>query len=478
MGSKTILAITALLGFAIAPGLVESSLAVAQPLAKCDATPPNPPVTTIAPQVPEDVCIPADSQIDFFEIDFFDDYSWRAFLALVWPAKEGQRGQPDVQVKLGAPGRRLVFETYKAGWEVFQPGGITPAAWNEYQRKESFAERATKNPCNLSDIKFGDLVLAAFSKFDNLAQAGFGELVGPLVAQNRTYARYLTGFNEVGFAQIALEKLYLFNNVKSKVFASGVITTKAAWIDMAGIEKPERYYTREAYLLDPESNTCTKKLVGLVGLHIVQKTPSRPQWIWSTFEHIDNVPPGEGSNKLAFNAGDEKPMPDENEINYPPPPQPPNPFNVIRKKPIHSRTQETNARYRQALQDAGAPWQFYQLVMTQWPRHPNDPSKDGKPNNTVPGTGADTSFANTTLETFDQTSINTGCMNCHNQARKDADFIYSLLTRAWLSPEQPPGPAAPPPPAAESSRMLTVPAAQLDVFRELKALMESGRGSR
>ena len=28
----------------------------------------------------------------------------------------------------------------------------------------------------------------------------------------------------------------------------------------------------------------------LVGLHIVYKTPSRPQWIWSTFRHVDNVP--------------------------------------------------------------------------------------------------------------------------------------------------------------------------------------------
>ena len=30
--------------------------------------------------------------------------------------------------------------------------------------------------------------------------------------------------------------------------------------------------------------------VGLVGLHIVHKTFWAPQWVWSTFEHIDNVP--------------------------------------------------------------------------------------------------------------------------------------------------------------------------------------------
>jgi hypothetical protein len=29
--------------------------------------------------------------------------------------------------------------------------------------------------------------------------------------------------------------------------------------------------------------------VGLVGFHIVIKTPQRENWIWSTFEHVDNT---------------------------------------------------------------------------------------------------------------------------------------------------------------------------------------------
>ena len=31
-------------------------------------------------------------------------------------------------------------------------------------------------------------------------------------------------------------------------------------------------------------------LVGLVGLHVVQKTKQLPQWMWATFEHVDNAP--------------------------------------------------------------------------------------------------------------------------------------------------------------------------------------------
>ena len=46
----------------------------------------------------------------------------------------------------------------------------------------------------------------------------------------------------------------------------------------------------DAMVLDPVTNTCKLQKMGLVGLHIVQKTPIRPQWVWSSFEHIDNVP--------------------------------------------------------------------------------------------------------------------------------------------------------------------------------------------
>jgi len=35
---------------------------------------------------------------------------------------------------------------------------------------------------------------------------------------------------------------------------------------------------------------CLERTLGLVGIHIVHKTTSRPQWIWTSFEHRDNVP--------------------------------------------------------------------------------------------------------------------------------------------------------------------------------------------
>lgn len=398
---------------------------------------PNPPAVVItSSQVPADVCIP-----DGFNenpIQFFDDFSWRSFLALVWPAQQGQRGTPDTTQTISGPGPR-VFETYKSSWEIFHRDGSAPAAWDTY-------EAAQFNACNQS-VQFGDLIIASFSKFADIGQADFGELVGPLVAQNMTYTRYLTSFNKTEFDQIDTNKWYLRANLgtsaKPLFFDNGAIDVKSAWIDMTNIAHPERYYTRDAWVMDPATNVCSKKKIGLVGIHIVQKTPSRPQWIWSSFEHIDNIPQPGAQPPFAFNDGTSTPMPPNNPISFPPPDVPPLKFNVQRLKPIFGptqqatgNTQQTNAAYRQALAQQNSVWQFYQLVMTQWPLqlNPAQPipvTQSGSPDFTFPGTGATTAFSNVTMETFDQTRIRTGCMNCHNFTKTKSDFLWVLNTHAF-----------------------------------------------
>lgn len=386
---------------------------------------PNPPSVNISsPAVPTDVCIPTGFPDN--PIQFFDDFSWRSFIALVWPAMNGQRGTPDTTQSVGGSGPR-VFETYKMLHELFHNDGSAPTAWNSYDPSQY-------NACNVQ-MAFGDLVLASFSKFSNLGQAGFGTLVGPLVAQNQTYVRYETAFNELEFTQIVTPKWYLRANLPSSItFQNGSIDIKSAWIDVTNMPHPERYYTRKAWLLDPNSGTCSSTTVGLVGLHIVQKTPSRPQWIWSTFEQVDNVPPKQAGapGTFGFNDGSGTSMPATNPYTIDPLPLPtPPPFNVTRTMPVNPSTVSTNVAYQKAL--AGTAWQFYQLTMTQWPIPENSPNTPGTPNNTFPGSGATSAFANTTLETFDQGQIQTGCMNCHNSTTTATDFLWSLKDHAFPS---------------------------------------------
>jgi hypothetical protein len=405
-----------------------------EPMVPASARRDNLPVPDISsPLMPSDVSIPATAPGN--PIAFFDDFSWRSFIAAVWPAQDGQRGIPNTSQTVNTMGVPRVFETYKATWEIFHADGTDPAAWNDY-------EQARFNPGGQS-VHFGDIVLASFSKFSDIGQAGFGNLVGPITSQNGKYVHYLTGFNKTEFDPIVANKWYQRANLPATLtLPDGAIDMKSSWIDMTGIAHPERYYTRQAFVLNLQTGAMEQKTVGLVGLHIVQKTRSRPQWIWSSFEHVDNVPPSQavGADKFTFNNGTSSPpMPASSPfpLDPPTPDTPPLiPFNVKRIQPIHDSTQQTNMLYRNALKQRNSVWQFYQLVMTQWPVPPQGqttvpPDMAGTPDHTFPGTNATTCFANTTLETFEQNNVRTGCMNCHNFTRVNTDFVWTLKDHAF-----------------------------------------------
>jgi hypothetical protein len=324
-----------------------------------------------------------------------------------------------------------VFETYKALWEVFLPQGADPGTWNQYGA-------ANTNACNQAG-GFDVMVLASYSKFGDIGQAGVGTLVGPIIAQNGTYVRYLTSYNETEFTKIQTSQWYLRANLEAAnpvTFDTGSLDVKSSWMDMTGVAHPERYYTRQAWVQDAYTGTCTQTTVGLIGLHIVQKTPTRPQWIWSTFEQIDNVPPAAPGAPGTFNLNDGTgaAMPGANPIPLNPLPSPmPTPFNITRVQPITDSTQGTNSLYQQAL--SGTVWQYYKLVMTQWPTPPSTPTNPGSPAFTVPGTAlpntAQIAFSNVTMETFDQMKLQQSCMNCHTSTKFNSDFLWSLNDHAY-----------------------------------------------
>jgi hypothetical protein len=404
---------------------------------------PDRPVKSISSSaMPADVCIP-DGFIEV-PVNYFDEFSWRSFLAMVWPAAPGHRGIADADKPVGSPGPR-VFETMKSLWEVFHDDGSAPAP--DFQAYDN----AAYNACN-TKAQFGDLVLASFSGIDDIGQAGAGELTGPLVAQNGRYVRSQTLYNQTAFDFIVRNRYYLRSNLPKvpsprpatpvMEFPIGSVIVKAAWLDMAGFPagQVKRYYTRTATVREPGTGACAPITVGLVGLHIIQKTPGRPQWIWSSYEQIDNVPPSRFGEpvKFTFNDGGKTPMPVENPLTVLPlARQPVAPFNVERpfNAKVHPKTELTNYQYQELLKDTV--WQYYGIVVTQWPRMegnqalPVPASQNGDITNTFPGAGAFSAFANVSMETFDQGRPQLGCMSCHNRARMPADFIWSVLDHAY-----------------------------------------------
>jgi hypothetical protein len=423
--------------------------------------------------VPDDVCIP-DPKPDI-PLAYFDDYSWRAFIALVWPALSGERGVPDPDQGLdpipasdavaAVHGPSLVFETYKTDWETFQRG-FKPSQWNSTDARWTDAQIACTGAGK------GDFFLAPsekLSSFDNLTQFDRGIPTTVLVAQNGSLVRYLAAYNQIEFNQILEKQWYLSLNLRpynGKIeFLNGSLSVKSSWIDMRNIARPERFHQRLAWLYDPFTHTCEERSVGLVGLHIVQKTPSRPQWIWSSFEHVDNVPGGirvppvglakpnrfgntSGSScpgrqtvirPFTFNDGSSSRMPPHippgyvlNEVQATR--CPPLPVNIERLTPSNESTKRTNEIWQDKLRDRNSVWQYYELVVTQWPDDTDRCGDEGcgAPNHTIPGSAKlrDSAFANTTMETWNQTDIGNGCMSCHNVARTH-DFVWSLAVNAW-----------------------------------------------
>lgn len=403
---------------------------------------PAQPAPAIGPDIPEDVCIP-DGFTDI-PMEYFDDYSWRAFVALVWPAAPNRRGVPAADKPIGAPGPR-VFETYKALWEVFHADGSAPDA-----RADRY-DAAAHNPCRAAPA-FGDVTIGSASGIDDIGQAGIGSLDPPVVAQNGRYIRTLTLFDPSAFDHIVGHQYYLRSRLPEVPrprpdrpvidFPMGAVAVKTAWIDVADLPAPlvRRMYTRSALVKRAGGTDCSRRTIGLIGMHIAQKTPSRPQWIWSSFEQKDVVPPAwpDSPGFFVLNDGRGGRMPEKNPLSLAPlAPEPVAPFNVVRSEraPLLTSTELTSFAYQRLL--AGTPWQYYKLVLTQWPRldgnqaTPVPATQDGSVPHTFPGTGAFSAFANVTMETFDQTRIELGCMNCHNRARMAADFMWTLLDHAY-----------------------------------------------
>jgi hypothetical protein len=423
-----------------------------------NATPAaTPPPGTLSSTIPHDANFSDNPQTLAVIQHDFDVFSWQSFVALNWPTASD--GSADPNKIIGADGDgSVVWDGYKEPYEVFLPDGSQPSPWGQQQLPAQCRNLgpATGKVLEMTQ-KVSDEVL-------DVSGQPFG--TGPLVdQQNGRYARYEIRINRDTFDYIVQNTLY--NKEGQQAFTQliqfptgtnttpqntnapvGSIVIKAAWkvIDPAQGDVPGRFHKVQAYVYTrasdnpPTPPSCELKTVGLVGFHIAHKTASAPQWVWSTFEQVDNVqvghdaPPGTKAN---FNSPTSS---------YPvntPPPRPWNPNVVLppeqrsqvkRLIPIDDATNALNAQWQAWLRSVNkdSVWQYYELISTQWPTQPKASPTGSKP----AGDPAPPFLANATLETYIQgttPNVSSSCIMCHNNATttnsKFSDFTY-LLERA------------------------------------------------
>ena len=329
--------------------------------------------------------------------------------------------------------------SWKSDYEIFRKNGLKPQAWTTVRRTKPDRVNLDFN-CVKDDAWFDRNTRVLFRSKQPTG--------GRLRDQDGNLVYYEILVNGPEFNYIVNSKLYnkegqidylhgtseVWFDFQSKLEGKpgpGAIELKLAWKVINEHDNPERFFVRDAVIVDESG--CQEKSVGLVGMHIVQKTNiTGMAWIWSTFEQVDNVEKiqpyhyktGSGCEdflpalipqKMAsiLTAAEQQ----SDRLSFP---------TVTRELqcfPLMS-TLFINAAQRTLLNELNSVWQYYKLIGTQW-------TWDGNVRLPIPA-----KLTNTVIETYDQDG---SCMGCHSKASVPsslttfvpADLSFLLEQAQW-----------------------------------------------
>lgn len=374
----------------------------------------------------------------------FDEFSWQTFVALNQPALAS------------APNGPRIWETWASVDDVFHPGVPSPCATanapgtktlvmdskNEHVDIDSDFLQATQQPLIDRNLNFV------------LYEIRMNDLEEQYIRSNNldTYAGQVAFRAKGGTVQFP-------QSVPNVSYGS--IEVKAAWRVLGSADDATRYYTRTANIaidgsraVDGQPVCAQNVLVGLVGLHIVRKTGEHPDWVWSSFEQLDNVPNATDVPPSFFSAacancpvnaapqkiGDEKnyrwgntaPYAQRYAYSYAGQPYG---TQVTRVYEIYPFTEAVTLSWWNNAAVKGTVWQNYQLIGSQWRAHgtQNPPKIEDIPNH----------LANATMETYIQPDAS--CLGCHEGATTSAGqcsdfsfvFFAAHLQKTPGAPTQP-----------------------------------------
>lgn len=352
--------------------------------------------TPLSPETPWDVDRTLQAKLTaenkFPEVQrLFEILSWQWFVSLNWPTDA--EGNP--QTNISDEGNPEWFG-WKESYEVFRPKGQKPSPWGSFNLPEHFDVKETYN---------NEKVLFRSNKFVDFANPDIEDEIdqaftGPIWDQNGNITRYEVRMNEVEFDYVVKNELYNYDGqikfskeVGSVTFPEGnrtdegVIEIKVAWKILEASDIESRYFTTYGFVISEDQKSYERKKVGMVGMHISSKTESAPQWIWTTFEHVDNLEVNEldmiDGKPLKASYNDPNSIaavnvfPDTTGVAVPK-------TQIQRIDPISGATQELNKSVQALLKTAGSKLQYYQQIGTQWPTDPTSkPYTYGGPGGTA-----------------------------------------------------------------------------------------------
>ncbi len=432
---------------------------------------PNPP-TQITNAL---AVVPTDAEGTPEQVNF-DLNSWLTFIALNWPADTTTCG-PDTSSgqSILSGSSPTVWETYLSDEDVFVAPPATPLPWCNANSQTMLTARSSRIPAavRLSQKTGVKRFFHHQAKVThNFSQANAGQFPGideavdgVLTDQNGRFVRYEIRMNYDEYNFITTNSLWDTSGqrkytqpISFPTTPTGAIEIKAAWkiLDAAKGDDPSRFYTTRAIVYNdgnmqpsPGPNPVT---LGLVGLHIIHKTQKQPRWIWSTFEHVDNLtksfnnpncpqtppytanatapcttsccPPNTQTAAKPYTELDASGKP----LNQP--------VQVTRVNAIEAEADSMNLVFQKLLQ--GTVWANYQLIGTQWvgelgtlpkPPYLANTTLETFNQGPVPPTDGPVAYPNPSYKPF-STAVSSSCMKCHSVAKTrlgaNADFSFIL----------------------------------------------------
>ena len=260
------------------------------------------PPANFSPEIPVDVDPAIQEALkgegDIYELNReFNKFSWEAFIAIMWPRDAEGNPMPNFTDE-----GKATWLGWKEAFQVYRKDGQKPAPWD--------APR-TESGLGLDEALLNDtharVVLSSVTPTgsDNVADEVDQAFAGQLFDQNGNVVVYEVLMNKAEFDYIMKHSLYNINgqinfSAKNDTLANfpkgnyetnvvGAVEIKFAWKILEDTDIAERYFVNEGYIINQTTKEPEPATLGMIGFHISQKTPTGKQWVWSTFEHIDNL---------------------------------------------------------------------------------------------------------------------------------------------------------------------------------------------
>jgi hypothetical protein len=309
-------------------------------------------------------------------------FSWQTFIAVNWPANISTCGADTSNGNNILSGKGpVVWETYLNSEQVFVTAPAVPDSWCMASKTSNHFKSLPQKVQDLAN-KTG---VYRFIHRTSKSPHGLDQAVGgPLVDQNGRFVRYEVRINQDEYNYITKNTLWdtagqrTFSKTSTVSFPAGptaaygpvgAMEFKAAWKILGKGDDPSRFYKIQAIVYNDDSGDPSPGenpvTLGLVGLHIAHKTATQGDWVWSTFEQVDNL------TKSFYNPGCKtcpvnQPIQGSNIKELDPSGKPLHaPTQVTRVNPVNDPSADSLNTYFQTLLK-GSVWANYKLISTQW----------------------------------------------------------------------------------------------------------------